>query len=97
MPKDNSTPNAEDIATQMDVLRSDVSALTRAVSDLAKDRAGKARDAAQDTVRAQSQAVADGASQVTRQAEDAVRAQPLAATAIAAGLGFALGYLSNRR
>ncbi|MCG7624889.1 DUF883 family protein [Epibacterium sp. Ofav1-8] len=97
MPKDQAAPSTEDIATQMDVLRSDISALSKSVSDLAKDRAGKARDAARDTAREQSQAVADGAAQMTRQAEDAVRAQPLTATAIAAGLGFALGYLSNRR
>ncbi|MCG7629464.1 DUF883 domain-containing protein [Epibacterium sp. MM17-32] len=97
MPKDQAAPSTEDIATQMDVLRSDISALSKSVSDLAKDRAGRARDAARDTAREQSQAVADGAAQMTRQAEDAVRAQPLTATAIAAGLGFALGYLSNRR
>ncbi|KJZ26503.1 DUF883 family protein [Tritonibacter mobilis] len=97
MPKDQTAPSTEDIATQMEVLRSDISVLTKSVSDLAKDRAGKARDAARDTAREQGQAVANGAAQMTRQAEDAVRAQPLAATAIAAGLGFALGYLSNRR
>ncbi|WP_417837864.1 DUF883 family protein [Tritonibacter scottomollicae] len=97
MPKDQTAPSTDDIAAQMEVLRSDVSALTRSVTDLAKDRAGKARDAAQDTVREQTQAMSDGAAQMTRQAEDAVRAQPLAATAVAAGLGFALGYLSNRR
>ncbi|KUP93852.1 DUF883 family protein [Tritonibacter horizontis] len=97
MPKDQTAPSTDDIAAQMEVLRADMSALTRSVSDLAKDRATRAKVAARDTAREQTQAIADGAAQVTRQAEDAVRAQPLAATAIAAGLGFALGFLSNRR
>ncbi|MDF9303129.1 DUF883 domain-containing protein [Tritonibacter mobilis] len=93
MPKDQAAPSSDEIIAQMDVLRSDIAELSKSVSHLAKDRAGKARDAARD----QAQTVADGAAQMSRQAEDAVRAQPLAATAIAAGLGFALGYLSNRR
>ncbi|WP_420002427.1 glycine zipper domain-containing protein [Arenibacterium sp. LLYu02] len=97
MPKDITAPTAEDIAAQLEVLRTDMVTLTHSVSELAKDRAAKARDAARDTAKAQGQAIADGAAQMTRQAEDAVRAQPLAATAIAAGLGFAVGYLSNRR
>ncbi len=97
MPKDTTAPTPDDIAAQMEVLRADMATLTHSVSELAKDRATKARDAARDAALAQGKAVADSAAQMTRQAEDAVRAQPLAATAIAAGLGFALGYLSNRR
>ncbi|ABF64539.1 protein of unknown function DUF883 ElaB [Ruegeria sp. TM1040] len=97
MPKDQAAPSSDEIIAQMDVLRSDIAELSKSVSHLAKDRVGKARDAARETARDQAQTVADGAAQMSRQAEDAVRAQPLAATAIAAGLGFALGYLSNRR
>ncbi len=97
MPKDQTAPTADDITAQLEVLRKDMTALTQSVSDLARDRATRAGEAARDSAREHTQAIADSATQMTRQAEDAVRAQPLAATAIAAGLGFALGFLSTRR
>ena len=88
---------ADDVTKQLEALRSDVSVLSKTLSDLATERAVQMKDSARDSIASHSQAMADGAAQLTRQAEDTVRAQPLAATAVAAGLGFVVGYLCNRR
>lgn len=109
MPKDQQTaPSTDDVALQLQILREDITALSHSVSELARDRAGQLRDKAvsagenaKDEALRKGRAAATEASRMAHQASDragaAVREQPLAATAVAAGLGFVVGYLSNRR
>ena len=89
--------STEDIAEQLEILRADISALTQTMSDFAKERAGEFAERSREEFSHRTQAAAKTAADLSRQAEDAVRAQPMTATAIAAGIGFILGYLSNRR
>ena len=91
------TPKTEDIVEQLEILRADVAALTQTVSQVATAKAENAASSVKDRVDDQMRSVSDTASQFGALAEESVRRQPVAATAIAAGLGFIIGYLANRK
>ncbi|AML52027.1 glycine zipper domain-containing protein [Falsihalocynthiibacter arcticus] len=97
MAKDIATANSEEITAQLAVLRQDIADLTATISTVAGNKAASVRDTAKEQITSQAKTAADNASLLSAQAQDAVRRQPVAATATAAGIGFVLGYLSNRR
>lgn len=97
MAKATTPPKTEDIVEQLETLRADVAALTHTVSQVATAKAEDAASSVKDRIDDQMRSVSDTASQFGALAEESVRTQPVAATAIAAGLGFIIGYLANRK
>ena len=97
MPKDEKMTTADDVTEQLATLRADLSALTETMAGFAKESASEFADRSRKEFTHRKAAAAQSAADLSRQAEDAVRAQPMTATAIAAGIGFVLGYISNRR
>ena len=100
----SSAPTYDDLAAQIDTLKSDISALTELMGDYGRarkeDAAARLRDAAEATrdkgYETAAQARAKAADWAT-EAEEVVRRQPALAMGIAAGLGFLVGALSTRR
>ncbi len=97
MARDAKATSSEDVTEQLETLRADIAALSQTMSDFAKQRAGDFAERSREEFTHRTQAAAKSAADLSRQAEDAVRAQPITATAIAAGIGFVLGYISHRR
>ncbi|MCF3595666.1 DUF883 domain-containing protein [Rhodobacteraceae bacterium LMO-12] len=97
MARDAKATSSEDVTEQLETLRADIAALSQTMSDFAKQRAGDFAERSREEFTHRTQAAAKSAADLSRQAEDAVRAQPMTATAIAAGIGFVLGYISHRR
>lgn len=97
MARDAKATSSEDITEQLETLRADIATLSQTMADFAKERASDFADRSREEFTNRTQAAAKTAADLSRQAEDAVRAQPMTATAIAAGIGFVLGYISNRR
>jgi ElaB/YqjD/DUF883 family membrane-anchored ribosome-binding protein len=77
----DSNRDAEDLAKQIDAIRSDLQNLTSTVSRVAGKQINRAQDKAMETA---------------SEAEEAIRRNPLQAVAIAAGLGLLLGVLTRR-
>lgn len=77
----DSNRDAEDLAKQIDAIRSDLQNLTSSVSRIAGKQINRAQDKAMETA---------------SEAEDAIRRNPLQAVAIAAGIGLLLGVLTRR-
>ncbi len=97
MARATTTPKTDDIVEQLDTLRADVAELTQIVSQVATAKAESAAASVKKRVDEQVHSISDTASQFSALAEESVRRQPVAATAIAAGLGFMIGYLANRK
>ena len=70
-----------DVAEQIDAIRADIEALTSTVARIANRQLSRAQDKMVETA---------------RDAEDAFRRNPIAAVAIAAGLGFLFGVFTRR-
>jgi ElaB/YqjD/DUF883 family membrane-anchored ribosome-binding protein len=70
-----------DLGDQLDAIRADVEALTSTVANVANRQLSRAQDKIVETA---------------REAEDALRRNPLAAVAIAVGLGFLFGVFTRR-
>ncbi len=87
------TPSQEDLAKQMEQLRSDVGEITRTLSDLTKGQVTELRARGRETAEHATARARD----IEHQAEDYVRERPLQALAIAAGVGLLVGYLSRGR
>ena len=79
--KKSTTRDTEEIADQIDAIRSDIQSLTSTVSRMANKQLGRAQDKAVETA---------------NQAEEAIRQNPLSAVAIAVGLGFLFGVFTRR-
>lgn len=101
MPKN---PTTEDLARQIETLKSDIANLTGVLSDLGRSKAGefagRARSHADDLQsRAHDQAAAlrDTAEGAFEDAEAYVRRNPTTALGLAAGLGLLVGLLTSRR
>ena len=99
-----SKASADDVADQIATLRNDVSDLTRLIGELGKAKGGDLSDAAKakvdeirDSAKTQAAAVSDQAAALQGQANDFVKHQPAAALGIAAGLGFLVGFMGNRK
>ena len=75
------TGDTEDLAAQVDAIRTDMQNLTSTVGRIANKQLGRAQDKAMETA---------------NQAEDAIRQNPLSAVAIAVGLGFLFGVFTRR-
>jgi ElaB/YqjD/DUF883 family membrane-anchored ribosome-binding protein len=73
--------DADDLANQMDAIRSDLQNLTSTVSRIAGKQVNRAQDKAMETA---------------YEAEEAIKRNPLSAVVIAAGLGFLFGVLTRR-
>ena len=73
--------DADDLANQIDAIRSDLQSLTGTVTRIAKGQVNRAQDKAMETA---------------YEAEEAIRRNPLQAVAIAAGLGFLFGVFTRR-
>jgi ElaB/YqjD/DUF883 family membrane-anchored ribosome-binding protein len=71
----------QELADQIDAIRSDIQSLTSTVSRIANKQINRAQDKAVETA---------------NQAEDAIRQNPLSAVAIAVGLGFLFGVFTRR-
>ena len=97
MARSTTTPKTEDIVEQLETLRADVAALTKIVSQVATVKAESAAESVKEHVDDQMHSISETASQFSALAEESVRRQPVMATAIAAGLGFIIGYMANRK
>jgi ElaB/YqjD/DUF883 family membrane-anchored ribosome-binding protein len=75
------TSASSDVAEQIDAIRADIEALTSTVARIANRQLSRAQDKMVETA---------------RDAEDAFRRNPIAAVAIAAGLGFLFGVFTRR-
>ena len=73
--------DTEELADQIDAIRSDIQSLTSTVSRMANKQINRAQDKAVETA---------------NQAEEAIRQNPLSAVAIAVGLGFLFGVFTRR-
>ena len=71
----------EELAAQIDAIRTDMQNLTSTVSRIANTQMGRAQDKAKETA---------------QEAEEAIKRNPLQAVAIAAGLGFLFGVFTRR-
>lgn len=101
---DNKNPSSEELAAQLEALRSEVSALATTMGEIGRTGSAALGDAARDSIhRAQSLAqdgVEAARAQAVRlegQANDFVTRQPATALSIAAGLGFVVGMITARR
>ena len=74
-------PDAQELANQIDAIRSDIQSLTSTVSKIANKQINRAQDKAMETA---------------NQAEEAIKQNPLTAVAIAVGLGFLFGVFTRR-
>jgi ElaB/YqjD/DUF883 family membrane-anchored ribosome-binding protein len=75
------TPEAQELANQIDAIRADLQNLTSTVGRIASKQVNRAQDKALDAA---------------NEAEAAIRRNPLSAVAIAVGLGFLFGVFTRR-
>jgi ElaB/YqjD/DUF883 family membrane-anchored ribosome-binding protein len=75
------TRDTEDLAAQIDAIRSDMQNLTSTMSRIANTQLNRAQGKAMETA---------------QEAEEAIKRNPLQAVAIAAGLGFLFGVFTRR-
>jgi uncharacterized protein YjbJ (UPF0337 family) len=73
--------DTEELADQIEAIRTDIQSLTSTASRIANKQLGRAQDTAVEAA---------------RNAEDAIRQNPVSAVAIAVGLGFLLGVFTRR-
>ncbi|WP_299286072.1 DUF883 domain-containing protein [uncultured Tateyamaria sp.] len=95
---------ASDVADQVEILRNDIAALTKTISDLSLAKGQEAAEAARSTLNDVRGKAADAtetarlqAMEVGDQANAFIRNQPATALGIAAGLGFLVGFLGSRK
>ena len=75
------TPEAQELAIQIDAIRADLQNLSSTVGRIANKQINRAQDKAVDAA---------------NEAEAAIRRNPLSAVAIAVGLGFLFGVFTRR-
>jgi ElaB/YqjD/DUF883 family membrane-anchored ribosome-binding protein len=75
------SPEAQELANQIDAIRADLQNLTSTVGRMANKQINRAQDKALDAA---------------NEAEAAIRRNPLSAVAIAVGLGFLFGVFTRR-
>jgi ElaB/YqjD/DUF883 family membrane-anchored ribosome-binding protein len=75
------SPDNQELANQIDAIRTDIQSLTSTVGRMANKQINRAQDKALETA---------------NQAEEAIRQNPLSAVAIAVGLGFLFGIFTRR-
>jgi len=75
------TPEAQELADQIDAIRADLQNLSSTVGRIANKQINRAQDRAVDAA---------------NEAEAAIRRNPLSAVAIAVGLGFLFGVFTRR-
>ena len=75
------TPEAQELANQIDAIRADLQNLSSTVGRIANKQINRAQDKAVDAA---------------NEAEAAIRRNPLTAVAIAVGLGFLFGVFTRR-
>ena len=75
------TPQAQELANQIDAIRADLQNLTSTVGRMANKQINRAQDKALDAA---------------NEAEAAIKRNPLSAVAIAVGLGFLFGVFTRR-
>jgi ElaB/YqjD/DUF883 family membrane-anchored ribosome-binding protein len=106
MARASSTASAstDDLAKQIETLKSDVQALTETLGELGKAQGAAAKNAAAEKATAlrdagedQINRARDTASDLNDQANEFVRTQPATALGIAAGVGFLVGMMSGRK
>ncbi|MCX7560195.1 DUF883 domain-containing protein [Sulfitobacter sp. F26204] len=102
--KTNANATPADVAEQMEILRTDIGALTATVSELAQIKGSELSQTAKDQISAvkdsavhQVDAARKQAMQLHDQADEFARTQPAAALGIAAGLGFLVGMMMSRK
>ncbi|WP_099824317.1 glycine zipper domain-containing protein [Oceaniglobus indicus] len=94
----------EDLAKQVDQLKTDIATLTQSIGDLGRAKGEEVSRSVREQARAARAAGQDHLAAVQLQAEDKyrdaenyVRTNPAAAIGIAAGFGFLVGFLGSRR
>ncbi|MFP4326401.1 MAG: YqjD family protein [Paracoccaceae bacterium] len=97
-------PDTAELSRQIETLKKDMGALTQTLGEIARDRrdelSSEARqrlDKAMHDAEAQARAAGARAARLGEDAHDMVARQPGTALAIAAGLGFLVGFLGARR
>ena len=75
------SPEAQELANQIDAIRADLQNLTSTVGRMANKQINRAQDKALDAA---------------NEAEEAIKRNPLSAVAIAVGLGFLFGVFTRR-
>ncbi|WP_333685335.1 DUF883 family protein [Pontibaca methylaminivorans] len=98
------SPSSEELAKQLEELRSDMNKLTKTMGDLGRASGARLGDAARENLDRAEQLAHSGmeaararAQQLEHQASDFVAQQPAMALGIAAGLGFLVGLMTSRR
>ena len=94
----------EDLAEQMEALKSDFASLSKTLADYGKTKGNQIADAAENGVKSASEAgkvhaqkLKSQAVDIGHQAEDFVAEKPAISLGIAAGAGFLAGLLASRR
>ena len=102
--KDAAEASVEDISAQIEVLKSDIAALTKSIADIGIAKGEGFRQAAEERaahLRDAGHAAADRATQSARtfasDTERKIQENPTAAIGIATGVGFLLGLILARR
>lgn len=93
----NGDVSVEDLSAQIDILKTDLSNLTHALSDYGISKSNEASQAARETVANVSAASRKKAYEAQAQAEEFVHSQPATALGLAAGLGFLIGMMTARK
>ena len=97
MAKSTGEVSVEDLSTQIDILKTDLSNLTQALSEYGISKSHEASQTAKDAASQVSAASRKKAYEAQAQAEEFVHSQPATALGIAAGLGFLIGMMTARK
>lgn len=94
---------SEDIESQLEALRADISTLANSVSGLGQSKVGDLKQRGEEVATkiaenssAAAKRVKDDLDRIEKNVSTGVRAKPIRSIAIAAGLGLAVGYLIRR-
>lgn len=87
----------DDLANQIEVLKSDISGLTSTIAEYTKAKGAEASTTAKLKAKEAVDTGREKALEAQLHAEDFVRTQPATALGLAAGLGFLVGMFTARR
>ena len=97
------TKGREDVDRQFEIIRDDITTLTKLLREIGEEKAGEKRDAAlaeaAELLEKSRSAIDDGrlkARQATASVEDYIQEQPLKSALIALGVGFLVGMITRR-
>ena len=93
----NTDLSVDDLAKQIENLKSDIATLTTSVGEVAKAKSMEGAAAAKLKAKQTTDAGREKALEAQLHAEEFIRTQPATALGLAAGLGFLVGMIAARR